>query len=399
MRRDDRAMITTGVAGASWRAIVTPWGAVQPCDGSPTLDWFVAADDRWHVPSREPAVRQQRLSGTAVVETRVRVPTGDAVERVYSVADAGGLTVVEVENESTLPIAIAFSGRDGVVTDRPVVAFPIEGIELPPSAFVLPVGHRATVRVAIAHDSSRVARLPAGLPDVAQVVNGWRLLTSTASRLELPAADHGQTLTDAVTAARCDLVLGVGPSRADDPAAFAVAVGELYRIGDLAGIGGRGEIVADLADAVTEFAPTAGWGCDVALDAARRVFAAAGEARAVGDVERIVNARERTERPTVPPAGVWCIPWLEEGLVRDGALLPYGLPAGWLGANFEVFGLSIGSRSRIDYAVRWHGERPAVLWDVTGEPVELTAPLLDPRWRTVDAKGEVLWPAPRVSFS
>jgi hypothetical protein len=344
-------------------------------------------------------VRQQRLSGTAVVETRVRVPAGDAVQRVYSVADAGGLTVVEVENDSTLPIAIAFSGRDGVLTDRPISAVPIGGIELPPSAFVLPVGHRATVRVAIAHDPSRAARLPAGVPSAAQVVSGWRLLTSTASRLELPATDRGEALADAVTAARCDLVLGVFPSRVDDPAAFAVAVGELSRIGGLSGIGGRDDVVADLADAVAEFAPTPGWGCDVALDAARRVFAAAGEPRALGDVEHIVNGRERTARPAVPPDGVWCIPWVEEGLVRHGELLPYGLPAGWLGANFEVFGLSIGTQSRIDYAVRWHAERPAVLWEVTGEPVELTAPLLDPGWSTVDAKGEVLWPAPTASFS
>src|SRR5262245_27376698 len=104
-------MITTGVVGRSWRASITPWGAVEPWDGSPPLDWWIAADDRWHVPSQEPAVRQQRLDGTAVVETRVRIPRGDAVHRVYSVGDAGGLTIVEVENESPLPIAVAFSRR------------------------------------------------------------------------------------------------------------------------------------------------------------------------------------------------------------------------------------------------------------------------------------------------
>ena len=393
------AMITTGVAGASWRADVTPWGAVRPWDGSPTLDWFVAADDRWHVPSREPAVRQQRMSGTAVVETRVRVPTGDAVQRVYSVADAGGLTVVEVENDSTLPIAIAFSGRDGVLTDRPVAAVPIEGIELPPSAFVLPVGHRATVRVAIAHDPSRAARLPAGLPTASQVVSGWRLLTSTASRLELPAADRGEALAEAVTAARCELVLGVCPSRADDPAAFAVAIGELFRIGDLSGVG-DGDVVADLADAVAAFAPTPGWDCDVALDAARRVFAAAGESRAVGDVERIVRRRERTprgrrRRPTACGAS--------RGSRRGWSVMARCCrtacrPGGWAPTS-RCSDCRSEPRSRIDYAVRWHGERPAVLWDVTGEPVELTAPVLDPGWRTVDAKGEVLWPAPTASFS
>ena len=74
--RDDRVMSTTGVAGGSWRADVTPWGAIEPWDGTPRLDWYVAADDRWHVPSREPAVRQVRLSGTAVVET-----TGPGTDR------------------------------------------------------------------------------------------------------------------------------------------------------------------------------------------------------------------------------------------------------------------------------------------------------------------------------
>jgi hypothetical protein len=392
-------MITTGVAGGSWRASVTPWGTVEPWDRTPSLECFVAADDRWHVPSREPAVRQQRVSGTAVVETRLRVPTGDAVQRVFSVADAGGLTIVEVENDSTLPIAVAFAGRDDVVTDRPVAAVPIEGIELPATALVLPVGHRAAVRVAIAHGRSRATGLPGGVRSATQVVNGWRALTSMASRLELPGADHVSALAEAVTAARCELVLGVFPAAADDPAGYAVAVGELARITEHPAGSGRDDVIADLAAAVARFAPTPGWSGDVALDAARRAFAAAGESRAVRDIERILRGRTRTLRPAAPPDGVWCIPWLEEGLARDGALLPYGLPTPWLGANFEVFGLPIGPRSRIDYAVRWHGERPAVLWDVAGDPVELTAPLLDPGWRSRESKGEVLWPAPAASFT
>ena len=33
------------------RASVTPWGAVEPWDGGERLDWYVAADDRWHVPA------------------------------------------------------------------------------------------------------------------------------------------------------------------------------------------------------------------------------------------------------------------------------------------------------------------------------------------------------------
>ncbi len=47
------------------------------------------------------------------------------------------------------------------------------------------------------------------------------------------------------------------------------------------------------------------------------------------------------------------------------------------------------------FAVRWHGERPAVLWEQQGDtPVELSAPDLDPEWRTTERSGETLWPAP-----
>ena len=88
-------MITTGVTGRPWRASITEWGAIQPWDDGPTLDWFVAADDRWHVVAEETSVRQRRIEGTPVVETRVRVPSGDVVQRIFTVADAGGLTIVE----------------------------------------------------------------------------------------------------------------------------------------------------------------------------------------------------------------------------------------------------------------------------------------------------------------
>ena len=86
------AAVATGVLGGRWRADVTASGDVLPWDGSAPLTWHVAADDRWHTPSAEAAVRQTRLEGTPVTETRVRIPSGDAVQRVWSVADAGGLT-------------------------------------------------------------------------------------------------------------------------------------------------------------------------------------------------------------------------------------------------------------------------------------------------------------------
>lgn len=83
-------------------------------------------------------------------------------------------------------------------------------------------------------------------------------------------------------------------------------------------------------------------------------------------------------------------------LLRDGpdglALVPW-LPPGWWGQGWEVHGAPT-RWGRLSYAVRWHGDRPAVLWDVAGRPaddlVPLTAPGLDPTWATTAARGEAL---------
>lgn len=381
-------MVTTGVTGTPWRASISPWGAVQPWDRDDRLDWFVAADDRWHVPSDESAVRQVRLEGTAVTETRVRVPNGDVVQRVYSVADHGGLTVVEVENESTMPVAIAFNRRD-VLTERPIVDMPIEGIDLPRDAFVMPLGHAASLRVGVSHREARSGALPPGLPSALQVVRGWLSLIERASRFVLPDGERGAAVAGRITALRCELGLGSIPRADDDPAGFAVALGELVRMGE-----DPEHWIPELVDAVERVGPVAGWYGDVALDAAARVLAASDERRARADLDRITSSRTRATRPTAPPRGACVVPWLESSLSHGGALLPLGLPAGWLGQAIEAYGLPSGDLSTVSFAIRWHGERPAVLWEQAGEPIELTAPELAPSWTTVDAKGEALWPPP-----
>ena len=96
---------TVGTIGSGWRGHVTGWGALDPSDGSGRCDWWIGADDRWYVPAEEPSLRQRHVAGTPVVETSMRVPSGDAVQRVYAVADQGGLTIFEVENCSPLPFA------------------------------------------------------------------------------------------------------------------------------------------------------------------------------------------------------------------------------------------------------------------------------------------------------
>ena len=92
-------------------------------------------------------------------------------------------------------------------------------------------------------------------------------------------------------------------------------------------------------------------------------------------------------------------------LVRDllvhetegGLTLLAMLPAGWLGQGIEVHRAPTHA-GELSYAVRWHGHRPALLWELRARPgvssVRLTAPGLDPGWSTEAPAGEALLAAP-----
>ena len=206
---------------------MTPVGTIVPWDGSAAVEWHVAADDRWHDTRTDTGIRHRRVDGVAVFETKVRVPGGDAVQHVWSVADHGGLTVVDVANESPLPIAVAFT-RPDLLTGRPPTDVPIQGIDLPPGSIVVPVGHRASVTVALAHRGPSGGQLPDRTASAAAVARGWIARVDAASRLELgdPSA------VDAVRAARCELVL-CGPADAgDDPVQFLIGAAELVRMAE-----------------------------------------------------------------------------------------------------------------------------------------------------------------------
>ncbi|MGB8858742.1 MAG: hypothetical protein WCC60_05775 [Ilumatobacteraceae bacterium] len=384
--------ITTGVTGGGWRATVTEWGAVQLWGDDVLVDWHVAADDRWHSPQREAAVRQRRIDGTSVVETRVRIPDGDAVQRVYSVPDDGGLTIIEVENESPLAIAVAFT-HAGLLSVRPPSA-PIEGIDLPAGSVAFPVGHHAMLTVAIAHDGRGAGALPGGLPTAAGVVRGWVSTVERAGRLLLPDA----ALAERVVSERCELAL-VGPEHPDaDPVAFLLAVEQLVRMGEKAAAW-----VPDVAHALEQAVKGAphDWALAAALDGAEHVLAAAGERRACRDLGAVRDRLQlpSSSLPAEPPAGgARFLAWVERTIVAPhpgGAdLFPSGLPAGWEGSNFEVYGVPTGVAGSVSFAIRWHGERPALLWEQSGDVARLGASVLAPGWHTREVKGEALWPAP-----
>lgn len=394
--------VTVGVLGQRWRASVTPWGAVELWDGLGRLDWYVAADDRWHVPADEPTVRQRTIDGAPVVETRLRIPSGDAVQRVYAVADHGGLTIVEVENDSPLPIAVAFTGPE-LCAVRPPADVPIQGIDLPGPVSTFPVGHRSTLTVALVHTPGGPRVLPSGLPPAAQVARGWLTVCERASRLLLP----DESLAESVVRARSELLLCGPDEPGDDTVGFLLGVGELVRMGSRAE-----DWMPDVAEAVGALASRLDDPLlDSALDAAERVCRAADDARATRDLGRVrarlLADRERRSAPAPAPAapapapasasalaGARLIATVEHSIAAGPALFPAGLPETWLGQHLEVYGVPTGAASAVSFALRWHGERPALLWEQTGLDVELMAPVMAPGWSTVLPTGEVLWPTP-----
>lgn len=437
---------TIGVTGLRPRWSVSAWGAVSPWltddhdpgdRQSPVLDWYVAADDRWHVPANEPSVRQRRIEGTPVVETRLRIPDGDAIQRVWAVPEAGGTVVMEFENESPLPIAVSVAGMR-VITERPSSDVPIQGIDLPDDAIVLPVGHHATVRVLLA-SSTQTGFVT--VPPPMSVVRGWTRVTEQASRLVLP----DEVLVDAVNAARCDLLLEGPVDPLDDPIGFLLDVAELVRCGDSAEAW-LIEIVEPVERVARRLADSGGSAADrrEALDAvrsARLVAVNAGDDRAAGDLQRLAadlragstangsgswwRRKRRTSVDDVAPADsvegadsplasfadlrrstsvgrfVRSIERRIVDAVDEGgaSLLPGGVPTAWLGTNFEVHGLPTGPASTVSFAVRWHGERPAVLWEQHDGAVRLDTPTIDPDWSTSEQSGETLWAAPPVPKS
>jgi len=330
-----------------------------------------------------------------VVETRVRIPHGDAIHRVFATAGSGGITVVEIENDSPAAIAVAFSHGE-LLSARPPAAVPIEGISLPEGAVVFPIGHRSTLRVGLAHHGGAGA-LPEGLPGPLAVARGWGQQVDRASRLVLPDS----ALVERVVGERCRVALTGPVDDASDAAGALLGMAELVRLGADGALS-----VADVitvAERLARSARTCGlaWDAAMALAAAERVLAVAHETRATADVAAIRQrlGADGPPPPVTAPNGIRVVAWVESGLALplvDGScvLLPGGHPAGWLGVNWEAHHVPAGPRSRVSYAVRWHGSRPAVLWEVDGEPVALSGGLAAPGWYTTDSRGEALWPSP-----
>jgi len=79
----------------------------------------------------------------------------------------------------------------------------------------------------------------------------------------------------------------------------------------------------------------------------------------------------------------------------DGLRLLPELPGAWLGQPIEVHDAPT-SHGLLSFAVRWHGERPALLWQLAHSDggahggARITIPGLDPGWSSTDPAGDAL---------
>jgi len=260
-----RNWVLLGTVGGAERAVVDPRGAVTPWPDGWSLDWWIGADDTWHLPARAVGVRQRLVDDSPVVETVARIPGGELVHRAWAVASGegipdGGAVVVELENASPVPVAVAFALRPFNPLGRsPITSITLDGttvsvdgrpaLHLPkqPSrvavgsaaadsvvptmsgaaqstwpetgarcssgrasaAFLFPLPHTATVRVLLPLVAARpgAARRrgegapvidPRSAPDHVRVASGWEVQTRRAPRLDLPEP----RLDEALAAAR-----------------------------------------------------------------------------------------------------------------------------------------------------------------------------------------------------
>jgi hypothetical protein len=257
---------TLGVVGRPETATVDPRGLVTAGGRAWSVDWWVGTGERWHLPSRDVAVRQRRLEGASVVETAMRIGGGDARQRCWTVAGPPDLLVVEVSNDSPAPFALAVAVRpydaagpgrvtaahldgstlhiDGdpaVVLDRAPAGWAAStvrqgdvavsvlrgeagtdaplGVDDPDGlatmVVVVPVPHRQSVRIVLPLGHTTAEALaplrPTDLPGPEAVGRGWRRHLQRGARVELP----DPRLVEAVEACRMRQLVGPPP----DPAA------------------------------------------------------------------------------------------------------------------------------------------------------------------------------------
>ena len=481
--RTDRAtLVPSGTRVGTWDtplAVVDSRGTVWPITGERETgwrtEWWVGADDRWYAPAVEAAVRHTRPGVGPVLETRMRVSGGDVVATTWAgQADgsAGPAVVVELANETPVPVAVAVTvqaasggqirrlavdgrrlladGTPAVVLDRDpgrsalvdasgdlwdevtggraVVGSPDPircRIGSAAGALIVPLPHRTAFRFAVPA-GDLIDNPSAVLPSADRVAAGWVNRLEGAATVDLPdGIDTHRVLVDLLLAEpSAAAVVELARWGFAEEAAHRLVTG-LPDIGSADAGAKHLQAAAMLWTLTRNPALFAGAGIDALehivraggddADARRAVADLADLFEALGDHTAAHDARAHSGSTSTRKAAAGATSTgdggpaaelrnLAERLVHpsaDGLDLLVAVPDSWLGQPIEVHGLAT-PRGRLGLAVRWHGERPALLWELEPHPlprpgmdaVVLRVPSLDRAFSPTEPSGEALLAAP-----
>jgi hypothetical protein len=308
-------------------------------------------------------------------------------------SDVGEVAVVEIANESPAPFVAAMvvrgaaaldldgatvwaDGRSAVRTTRPpsrwaasvdgsteetVVSGAASDGPFPHrqdrgarliGAFLFPVAHRTTLRAVVSLGPRGIgASEPGALPDAAAVARGWQAQLDRGLRVDLPDEQLQRAVVTALAA--------------------TVLAGQAWRV--------EPEVAAVLED----------WG----LDAEAAVAWSRLTGRARRRLRRRAPARATWShvRERMAAADAELLAAVRAVLVQDhdqGIALFDDWPREWVGQAIDVRDVPT-RRGPVSSSVRWHGDRPALLWEGPSG-VTFTAPGLDPAWSSDQPRGEAL---------
>ncbi len=219
---------------------------------------------------------------------------------------------------------------------------------------------------------------------------GWLRQTEAGADLRLPESPARPLPT-----LRSHLLLE-GPPQPAEPALFLLGVAELGRLGVVVEPWLDDAVVAAdrLARTSRDRSAPVPWLVDAGLVAAGELFGLAGHRRGVDDVAAARARRPDVEPTPATPAGdltdlAWALRRVavEQAGVVD--LFPAPFPPAWRGHPVEAYRVPVGA-ALLSVALRWHGTRPAVLWEIDGAGAELRCTGLDPSWSAAADRGEAL---------
>ena len=285
-------------------------------------------------------------------------------------------------------------------------------------ALIVPLPHRTTLRFAVPADDL-VDNPSTSLPPMDRVVAGWSSRLDAAAAVDLPdGVDVHRALVDLLLADSSSAVvveltrwgfgdeaahrlgkswLGSGIERLEAAAALWTLARDVNHF--------DGSSASSQGVPLEEVIRAGGDGMEGrrAVASLAGLFEAMGDTRAAADALLLGGGISRSGEPALSVAALGPaaeLRALADRLVRrsvDGLDLLVDVPDGWFGQPIEVHGL-VTSVGRLGFAIRWHGTRPALLWQLEPHPGEgqvvLRVPGLDSAFSSSELAGEALLAAP-----